>query len=382
MRGYDIIEAMGGIGDDLIFEAKRHKKAVPVWLRWGAMAACLCCAVLVAGVLSLRLFGGESSPEPEMLASGAEVSAAPEQSSQREDNDILTARRGYVLLKDAEYGLKLEVPEDMAEDVVCNRKSGTPFALYEPTAYEALYIESLGTGGGFVWEIIVETYDEFSSLYSLDPTEWTTTLPGVEVEMIGRTEEYVYTVRRPSDVQFTIETETAYKAYKKTGDSILKRFLEINEIEANPEWEGAYSGDQEPMDPTAVPTAADTQVEQTPEAEPQETPMDDDLAEEGPADAEAARDAGVYARDKVYSCEVLDNVPEQAFEDFAVWFETPSDDGRGNYVTDAWNWRIGEDRGATADAVLECYHINGNDYQAFFWNADGTIWWGPTGGWE
>lgn len=151
------------------------------------------------------------------------------------------AEQGYVWIQDSEYGLIVEVPEAYQDDIVCNDRDGVPFALYEPTAYEALYIELLGTGGGLVWEIWVDTYDEFYSCYSLDPTAWTTVLPGPEIYMMGRTEEYVYTVRRPSDVQFTEETERAYKEYKKAGVSILKRFLEINEITVNPEWEAVFA---------------------------------------------------------------------------------------------------------------------------------------------
>lgn len=379
MSGYDIILAMGGIDDDLILDAKRHKRAIPVWLRWGALTACLCCAVLAAGVLSLRLFGGESTPGPEMLASGVEVSAAPEpeqQSSGREENNILAERNGYVILEDTEYGLKLEVPEDMAEDVVCNKTSGTPFRLHEPTSYEALYIEELGTGGGFVWEILVETYDEFTSLYSLDPTQWTTTLPGVEMEMIGRTEECVYTVRRPSDVQFTIETESAYEAYKKTGDSILKRFLEINGIEANPEWVEAHSGEQEQN------MVTDGQQEE-PMAKPSEAPDEPtgDATADVPTDAEAAMDTGVYARDKAYSSKA-EGVPAEALEEFTVWFESPATDGREKFCTDPWSWTFsvteGTDMAQWGDVMLECRHENGIDSQVFYWVWGGTITWGPT----
>ena len=73
MRGYDVIEALGGIGDDLILDAKRrHKKPIPVWLRFGAVAACLCCVVMAAAVLSLNLFGRERTPGQEALGSGRE----------------------------------------------------------------------------------------------------------------------------------------------------------------------------------------------------------------------------------------------------------------------------------------------------------------------
>lgn len=52
MKGIDIIEAFGGIDAELIADAKRHGRAVPRWLKWSAVAACLCCA---AGLMVLSL---------------------------------------------------------------------------------------------------------------------------------------------------------------------------------------------------------------------------------------------------------------------------------------------------------------------------------------
>ena len=386
MRGYDVIEALGGIGDDLILDAKRRrKKPIPVWLRFGAMAACLCCVVMAAAVLSLNLFSRERTPGQEALGSGTERIDAVDVTPKTDDPEIignedrLLTDNDHVILEDEEFGLKLEVPKSMAQDVVCNEKSGVPFALYEPTAYEALYIESLGTGGGFLWEIIVETYDEFYSSYSLDPTEWTTVLPGPEIYMMGRTEEYVYTVRNPSDVQFTVETEKAYKEYKKAGASILKRFLVMNEIEINPEWEEVYPAFQTQ---TELPDTTQENGAEAPQAEETTMPTEPTVPTENTAPAEdAARDAGVYARDKAYSSKA-DGVPVEALEEFTVWFETPASDGREKFCTDPWSWTFttteGTDLAQWGDVVLECNHENGIDSQMFFWSWGGTITWGPT----
>ena len=44
MNKDSVIDSLGRIDDDMIrsVEALRHKKKCPAWMRWGAMAACLC----------------------------------------------------------------------------------------------------------------------------------------------------------------------------------------------------------------------------------------------------------------------------------------------------------------------------------------------------
>ena len=45
-----VIDSLGRIDDDMIpsVEGLRRKKKRPIWLKWGAVAACLCLAVIVA----------------------------------------------------------------------------------------------------------------------------------------------------------------------------------------------------------------------------------------------------------------------------------------------------------------------------------------------
>ena len=45
-----VIDSLGRIDDDMIpsVEGLRGKKKRPAWLKWGAVAACLCLAVIVA----------------------------------------------------------------------------------------------------------------------------------------------------------------------------------------------------------------------------------------------------------------------------------------------------------------------------------------------
>jgi exopolysaccharide biosynthesis protein len=54
MKPDDLIDAMEYISEDLVEEARHHKKTPPAWLRWGSLAICVCCAVLAVGSFVLR----------------------------------------------------------------------------------------------------------------------------------------------------------------------------------------------------------------------------------------------------------------------------------------------------------------------------------------
>lgn len=59
MRKEDFAEVLGDISENYVKEAETIKKTKnPVWLKWGAAAACLC---LVVG---LAFFTREPSPPP------------------------------------------------------------------------------------------------------------------------------------------------------------------------------------------------------------------------------------------------------------------------------------------------------------------------------
>ena len=64
MNEKKLLEAVGEVNDSYVEEAAGYRKSrkAPLWLRWGAVAACLCVAVL-GGSLLLR--GGEGlTPDP------------------------------------------------------------------------------------------------------------------------------------------------------------------------------------------------------------------------------------------------------------------------------------------------------------------------------
>ena len=64
MNGKKLLEAVGEVNDSYVEEAAGYRKSrkAPLWLRWGAVAACLCVAA-VSGAVLLR--GNEGlTPDP------------------------------------------------------------------------------------------------------------------------------------------------------------------------------------------------------------------------------------------------------------------------------------------------------------------------------
>ena len=58
MKSEELLKLLGDVDDRLITEAKEHPKRKKPWLRWAALAACLC--LLSVGVIRLA---GDQAPE-------------------------------------------------------------------------------------------------------------------------------------------------------------------------------------------------------------------------------------------------------------------------------------------------------------------------------
>lgn len=141
MKGIDIIEAFGGIDNDLLLDAKRHKKSAPRWLKWASLAACLCCVTALT-VLSLsRLtaapesqgtsFGtGAPTPVPEApaLPPDSEESAleptptptpepTPTPTPEAQPTPTPAPDRDYLELTSDQYQLTLYAPADYASEI-------------------------------------------------------------------------------------------------------------------------------------------------------------------------------------------------------------------------------------------------------------------------
>lgn len=79
MKKEDFAEVLGDINENYVKEAETAKKAKkPVWLKWGAMAACLC-LVVCGGIMLNRSPAESPNPDPVQIANPImEVSSVDE----------------------------------------------------------------------------------------------------------------------------------------------------------------------------------------------------------------------------------------------------------------------------------------------------------------
>jgi hypothetical protein len=96
MNGKDVMDALANIDDDLILDAKSQPRAIPRWLKWGSMAVCICCAVLLTFLCVEKLRSGgedtgkalapgseQTEPAFSEASSAEEETAIPEESAER-----------------------------------------------------------------------------------------------------------------------------------------------------------------------------------------------------------------------------------------------------------------------------------------------------------
>lgn len=175
--------------------------------------------------------GAPQVQAPASTEAPATASIAPPQ-----EEPIAEQTSGTQTLYDAIFGLRLDAAEPYASGIDCNTMTFCPFAFYEPTSNAAL------PGGGKVWLLEAFSYEEFLTTYGQDGGEWTTDSLGAEEYMLGRTEDYVFVLSFPSDMQYTEATQAAYQDYRSAGYQIVSDFLTLNDIEANPDWQSFYPG--------------------------------------------------------------------------------------------------------------------------------------------
>lgn len=99
-----VIDSLGRIDDDMVqkVEVLRHRKKRPVWLKWGAMAACLCLIAAFVVPAAMDIFnpkGGQSDPVQAVAA--------------LEFNGLIYEAVDIPAVLER-YGLPKEITEDMA----------------------------------------------------------------------------------------------------------------------------------------------------------------------------------------------------------------------------------------------------------------------------
>jgi len=120
-----VVDSLGRIDDDMIqgVEALRHKKKSPAWLKWGAMAACLC--LVAVGVLFIH----NAKPAHQIALNYNEVSsvmsgaASVDSKAITVESDIveIAEQLGYNIYEAMPKGMK---PFDFSYTTVQNKDTG------------------------------------------------------------------------------------------------------------------------------------------------------------------------------------------------------------------------------------------------------------------
>lgn len=268
MKGIDIIEAFGGIDNDLLLDAKRHKKAAPRWLKWASLAACLCCVTALT-VLSLSRL--TASPEPRGTSFGAgaptpgpEAPALPHDSEESALEPTPTPTpeptptptpevqptptpapdRDYLELTSDQYQVTLYAPADYASEITTDTSLvDTTYDVSFPDVAFSFVDTAAQTPAmaGRVWSISVrdrDSYDwdgiqeflDFNFLYNRVP--------------LGTKGNYVYELVYSSPgEQCDPEDPTAvfsYYCHLTDGLTMLEDFITRNGLEEYPLWRDTY----------------------------------------------------------------------------------------------------------------------------------------------
>ena len=77
MKGSDIINAFGGIDDDLIQDAIHHKRILPKWLKYTSLAACLACVVALTALSLNHLLQTPKTPGQALATASPTPMASP-----------------------------------------------------------------------------------------------------------------------------------------------------------------------------------------------------------------------------------------------------------------------------------------------------------------
>ena len=230
MKGIDIIEAMQDIDENLIFQAKLHKKVPPAWLKFTSIAACFCCVLLLGALSISKILSFGSEEVPETLASGVESEVA--------------ASEDYYVSTDTP--LKWEQPAGL-EDCIEFSEDGKTMTMFDPVSRTVS-----GDDMGVIWQINIVPMDEFDPESIGDPkyaadTEYAAKEYGDGwygyfdpfTYMYARDEENVYLLNIPSKLQYdanSVESGNSYFIHTRHGIDILSSIITLNDLELNPNW--------------------------------------------------------------------------------------------------------------------------------------------------
>lgn len=265
MTGLKIIEAFGGIDDDLILDAENRKRAIPLWLKYASLAACLLCAVTLFGLSLGRIFAepeapGEAFAEP---SPSPIVSEVPAEDSAEETAPVSPP------VPEPTGNLDSWTVEPMEDRLYWQSTGFVSTTLHAPGIYEGeifpdftfthddsytnissifTFIDNMARTNerdytGLVWCICATDLNGWSydpSIYGLDDSPFYI----FNDLILGFDESHVYTLVYP-DPAYQVDPSDAaalssYHQHLTDGLNIINDFIETNSLTEYYGWRNRY----------------------------------------------------------------------------------------------------------------------------------------------
>lgn len=146
------------------------------------------------------------------------------------------------LVTDEQWGLTLQVPDLFCNDVVRNSTDSIVFEFFDGTT------QDLTGMYGEIWNICVYGQEQFDMEYQdgeleADADGWLPYGMNANSSLVGRDENHLYVLHRPSDVQYNPNNEesaASYYLHTLYGYTMLLDFFTRNKIAPSPYWEQEY----------------------------------------------------------------------------------------------------------------------------------------------
>lgn len=241
MKAIDIIEAMENIDEAMLLDAKNHRRAIPGWLKWSSLAACVGCA-LVVGILSLGWILDDSA-HPESLP---EALAEPEENTWGSE----IPPESPVTLQSSKYPLSITVPGEYAENVLVDTPYyydvGDGIIIDNKDAIFSFFVDYNEEDqlSGLVWFILATPLMEGTSDYYTGQSGLRFMFSS---SILGSDENYTYLLCHPGfpdDDCFddeSIEAAKTYLSHAQDSIDILREFVYDNDLTSDWRWKERFA---------------------------------------------------------------------------------------------------------------------------------------------
>lgn len=267
MRADDFLKAFGNIRPEWIEDAEKAGKTVPRWLKWGSIAACLCC-VIALSVLRLNQLTTSAEPtpaawdQPEQTFGVPSPFPSPEQSKTDENAALEDSANEGLIDEDhtpeeepakaaADPAAAAEAPNDSIQDAVI-----PTMADMESGGYLYSFPSTDGEHDIRVWNLFRVPLEDFANWNKAETDlnvdfgnsypDWETFELLSTIYQVGKDDNYMYLLDITTEILPVLENEHDYISYlvaRNTCPSIVSTFLTDNGIKEAPGWIDLYNSE-------------------------------------------------------------------------------------------------------------------------------------------